>query len=133
MDKYIVYVREVWTQPVEVEANSAGEAKEKIYRGEGVVIEDRFEFSDYLDSSSWTVEKIVTVSAAREKSYISNIGIYRNEKRHMFPAGVWIAVHRSESIRFYEPTKSSWQRLSQIINNHGRLEEGSSSMEWRPS
>jgi len=58
MDKYIVYVREVWTQPVEVEANSAGEAKEKIYRGEGVVIEDRLGFSDYLDSSSWTGEKL---------------------------------------------------------------------------
>jgi len=57
MDKYIVYVREVWTQPVEIEANSVGEAKEKVYGGEGIVLEDYFEFSDCLDSSTWTVIK----------------------------------------------------------------------------
>ena len=57
MDKYIVYVREVWTQPVEIEANSVGEAKEKVYDGEGIVLEDYFEFSDCLGSSTWTVEK----------------------------------------------------------------------------
>ena len=58
MDKYIVYVREVWTQPVEIEADSTNEAKEKVYGGEGVVLEDWFEFSDCLDSSTWAVEKV---------------------------------------------------------------------------
>lgn len=56
--RYIVEVKEVWTQPVEVEASSPEEAKEKVQRGEGTVLEDRFEFSHTLDAEHWNVERV---------------------------------------------------------------------------
>ncbi len=56
--KYIVHVREVWVQSVEVEANSPEEAKQRICEGKGYTIEDRFEFSRSLEPETWTVEKV---------------------------------------------------------------------------
>jgi len=53
--RYIVEVREVWVQPVEVEASSEEEAKKKVQQGEGTALEDRFEFSHTLDPEYWSV------------------------------------------------------------------------------
>ena len=55
--RYIVEVKEVWTQPVEIEASSSEEAKKKVQQGEGTVLEDRFEFSHTLDPEYWGVEE----------------------------------------------------------------------------
>lgn len=58
MPKYIVGVREVWVQPVEIEADSDSEAKHRVWRGEGNRIDSEFEYSHCLDSSLWTVEEV---------------------------------------------------------------------------
>ena len=55
--RYIVEVKEVWVQPVEVEASSPEEAKRKVQQGEGTALEDRFEFSHTLDPEHWGVEE----------------------------------------------------------------------------
>lgn len=59
--KYIVNTREVWIQSIEVEAESAFEAKEKVrFIGYdvGVTLESGFEYSHVLDSDCWTVEEV---------------------------------------------------------------------------
>jgi hypothetical protein len=53
---YTVYTREVHVQGYEVEADSEQEAIRKIEDMEGSLIEDYFEFSHMLDSSTWTAE-----------------------------------------------------------------------------
>ena len=64
MPKYIVHVREVWIQPVEVNIPDdipperiEPLARVKVKGGYGVTLENRFEFSHRLDSSLWTVEE----------------------------------------------------------------------------
>ncbi len=57
MPKYIVGVKEIWNQPVEVEAGTPTLAKQKVLDGEGYIIEDWFEYSRCLASETWTVEK----------------------------------------------------------------------------
>ncbi len=57
MPKYIVVVKEVWNQPVEVEADSPTEAKQKVLDGEGYIIEDWFEYSFCLGPETWAVEE----------------------------------------------------------------------------
>jgi len=59
MPTYIVEVREVWVQPIEVEAETPEEAKRKVWDSlEGVVAEDRFEFSHTQDPGFWTVHEV---------------------------------------------------------------------------
>jgi hypothetical protein len=55
--KYIVHIQEVWDQPIEIEANSKEEAKQKVAEGEGITLEKRFEYSYTLDINDWRVEK----------------------------------------------------------------------------
>jgi len=57
MAKYIVVKREVWTQMVEVEAESELEAIQSVERGEGEDISDTLEYSHTMPVDSWTVEK----------------------------------------------------------------------------
>lgn len=57
MKKYIVHTREVWVQPVEIEAETAKEALERVHNAEGNAIEDRFEYSHMLDET-WPVEEV---------------------------------------------------------------------------
>lgn len=58
MPKYIVHVREVWVQPIEVEADSPDDAQDRIWAGEGVQLDNRFEFSHCLERGTWTVEEV---------------------------------------------------------------------------
>lgn len=61
MPKYIISVREVWVQPIEVEADSVAEAKARVWsfgHGTGIVLEDRFEYSHCLEPDLWTVEEV---------------------------------------------------------------------------
>ena len=53
---FIVGVREVHVQPVQVEAKDYKDAVRKIENGEGVCLEDRFSYSHTLDSEYWTDE-----------------------------------------------------------------------------
>ena len=53
--EFIVVVKEVWIQPVSVEAKSAQEAIRKVEDGEGTSLEDQFEYSHTLDSETWSV------------------------------------------------------------------------------
>jgi len=57
MNKYIVNVREVWTQMVEVEAENEKQAKRKVSMHQGQEIEDTLEYSHTLGSEYWTVDK----------------------------------------------------------------------------
>ena len=65
MPKYIVVVKEVWNQPVEVEADSPTEAKQKILDGEGYVVEDWFEYSFCLGPETWTVEETRDITTGK--------------------------------------------------------------------
>ena len=56
--EFIVEVREVWIQPVEIEAVSEKEAIEKVREGEGKSIEDGFEYSHTLSTDKWTVHEL---------------------------------------------------------------------------
>lgn len=59
MPKFIVKVREVWVQDVEIEADSEEEAKDKVESGEGepVLGHNHFEFSHSLETDHWSVER----------------------------------------------------------------------------
>ena len=58
MTKFIVHVREVWVQPVEVEAETEGEARIKANEGEGDIIEELLQYSHTSDDyKDWIVEK----------------------------------------------------------------------------
>ena len=54
---YIVEKREVWVQMVEIEARDEEEAKLRVSRGEGLVIDETLEYSHDLATDSWTVEE----------------------------------------------------------------------------
>ena len=56
--KFIVEVREVWIQPVEIETVSEKEAIEGVREGEGKYIEDGFEYSHTLSTDKWTVHEL---------------------------------------------------------------------------
>lgn len=53
--RYIVVVKEVWEQPVSIEAESVDDAIRKVGDGEGTVLESEFEYSHSLDSETWRV------------------------------------------------------------------------------
>jgi len=55
--KYIVSVREVHIQIVEVRAASPEKAIDLVYKGGGMPL-DYLEYSHTLDQDTWTVEKI---------------------------------------------------------------------------
>lgn len=55
--KFIVMVREVHVQMVEVEANSEADAIERVNRGEGSTLDNTLEFSHRLNTETWTAEK----------------------------------------------------------------------------
>lgn len=57
MSKFVVFMREVYVQGYEVDANDEKEAIEKVRDGDGELLEDHFEYSHTLDSETWTVEK----------------------------------------------------------------------------
>ena len=57
METYIVNVREVHIQPVEVEASSEEEAIQEVKDGEGEYMDDLLKYSHTLNSDTWTVEK----------------------------------------------------------------------------
>jgi len=55
--KYIVLKREVWVQPIEVEADSEPEAIEAVRFGaKGDYLDDGLEYSHDLGTNMWTVE-----------------------------------------------------------------------------
>lgn len=58
LNKYIVNVREVWVQGIEIEALNEKDAIEAISKGKGVVLEDLFEYSHCLDEKFWTIEPV---------------------------------------------------------------------------
>jgi hypothetical protein len=55
--KYIVNVREVHIQMVEVEAQNKNEAKQKVKEGEGEYLDNSLGYSHALDSDTWTVDE----------------------------------------------------------------------------
>ena len=57
MKKYIVHVKEVWDQPVEIMAESKEEAIQKIADGEGEMLEKELDYSHSLDINDWWVEE----------------------------------------------------------------------------
>lgn len=58
MPYYIVTMREVHTQGVEIEAESEEEAIERVTGGEGEYLPYLFEYSHTLDTDNWTIEEI---------------------------------------------------------------------------
>lgn len=56
MAKFVVYRQEVHTQPVEVEARTAKEARRLVADGKGKRDESLLYFSFDLDPDLWTVE-----------------------------------------------------------------------------
>jgi hypothetical protein len=54
---FIVSVREIHVQPVEVEALNADDAIMKVREGEGEYVADGQEYSETLDTDTWTVEE----------------------------------------------------------------------------
>ena len=57
MTKFIVTMKEVWNQPVQVEADSREHAVEIVKAGGGDMVETGFEYNHTLDPDVWTVEK----------------------------------------------------------------------------
>jgi hypothetical protein len=57
MAVYRVFRGEVWVQPVEIEACSEREAIDKVWRGEGTVLDNQLEFSHMLGTDTWTAER----------------------------------------------------------------------------
>jgi hypothetical protein len=57
MPKFIVTKKEIWDQPVIVEAATEKEALEKVWKGEGETMEESFEYSHTMDSASWSTEE----------------------------------------------------------------------------
>lgn len=53
--KLIVVRKEVWIQPVTIEADSTEEALHDVEMGEGEILEDQFEYSHTLNSEDWIV------------------------------------------------------------------------------
>ena len=57
MSKFIVSVREIHIQPVEIEAENKEEAVMKVREGDGEYLNGG-EFSEVLDPETWTVEPV---------------------------------------------------------------------------
>jgi hypothetical protein len=57
MALYKVLRREVWVQPIDVEASSESEAIHKVWMGEGILLDGQLEFSHILAADTWTVEQ----------------------------------------------------------------------------
>lgn len=53
MKKFIVDVREVHVQSVEVEAADSQDALERVKEGEGTYLDGALEYSHTLDSDTW--------------------------------------------------------------------------------
>lgn len=83
MSKYIVVKREVWTQMVEVEAESDLEAIQEVSNGKGTEIDDTLEYSHTMPVDSWTVDKKEQdrtkrcINKERQVVNYSNIWIYK--------------------------------------------------------
>jgi hypothetical protein len=58
MAKFIVNTREVWIQPIAIDASDKGEAIAKVMDGEGEILENNFEYSDTRSELEWTIEEI---------------------------------------------------------------------------
>lgn len=56
MKKYIVTVREVHTQLVEVMAESVEDAREKVADDKGKYLDDTLEYSHTLNKDTWGVD-----------------------------------------------------------------------------
>lgn len=56
MTIYRVFVREVHVQGVVVEAEDENQAIEKVGNGEGCYENDALEYSDTMETSTWTTE-----------------------------------------------------------------------------
>jgi len=56
MPKFIVEVREVWVQPVEIEAETEEEAIKRVADAEGDW-DGQAEYSHTLDPETWTIHK----------------------------------------------------------------------------
>jgi len=57
MAKFIVYRKEVYQQPVHIEADTEKEAIKKVEDGEGETREEELDYSYTLESDLWHVEK----------------------------------------------------------------------------
>jgi hypothetical protein len=57
MAKYIVAVREIHIQLVEVEAETEEDAKQVVRDGDGDYLDGTLEYSDTMNSETWTVDK----------------------------------------------------------------------------
>jgi len=56
MPKYKVITKEVWIQPIIVEANNKKEALEIVADGSGEMLENEFEYSHTQDTDTWEVQ-----------------------------------------------------------------------------
>jgi len=57
MPKFVVNTREVWIQPIAIEAKDVGEAIALVSEGDGDYL-DQFEYSDTRDPVEWTVDEV---------------------------------------------------------------------------
>ena len=57
MKKYIVGMREIHIQNVEIEAESPEEAIERVADGEGDFVDNSLEYSHTLNTDTWTVKE----------------------------------------------------------------------------
>jgi hypothetical protein len=58
MPRYLVTIREVHTQMVEVDAADADAAKEAVRDGGGTYLDNTLEYSHTLDPETWTAEHV---------------------------------------------------------------------------
>jgi len=55
MPRYTITVKEVWYQPVEIEADSEEEALTRVEEGYGDTVENGFTYSHSLGSDEWLI------------------------------------------------------------------------------
>lgn len=58
MKTYRVFVKEVWVQAFDIEAESKEEAIKLITEGDGDIVQDELDYSHSLDPDTWTVEEL---------------------------------------------------------------------------
>lgn len=58
MKIYRVFVKEVWVQAFDIEAESKEEAIKLITEGDGDIVQDELDYSHSLDPDTWTVEEL---------------------------------------------------------------------------
>jgi len=56
--RYTVWIKEVWSVPIEVDASSPEEAIRKAREGDGTYLYEDRRYSHSLDENTWTVEEI---------------------------------------------------------------------------